>query len=95
MWNKEDKNLFIDLNFMPLETSDFIIPIFRSIFNNEPRQDGFFFAPLPSSDKGGRDSEYAYYRIGLTAYSGAEAYTFHSQDNPELMTSLLWYYLKQ
>jgi len=80
---------------MPLETSDFIIPIFQSISNSEPKQDGFFFAHLPSSEKGGCDSEYAHYRIGLTAYNGAETYTFHAQENPTLMASILWYYLKQ
>lgn len=87
--------MFIDLNFLPLETSEFTIPVFRSRFNGEPRQDGFFAAQLPTSETGGCDSEYAYYRVGLSNYEGATPYIFHANENPRLMTSIMWYYLKQ
>lgn len=87
--------MIIDLNFLPLETANLTIPIFRSRFNSEPRQDGFFAARLPSSEKEGSKSDYAYYRIGISPYDGAEIYTFHANENPQLMTSILWYYFKQ
>ena len=58
--------MLIDLIFLPLETSDFTIPVFRSKFNGEPKQDGYFAAQLPTALTGGRDSEYAYYRVGLS-----------------------------
>jgi len=86
--------MLIDLNFLSLETSEFIIPIFRSRFNGEHRQDGYFAAKLPTSQTGGRDSEYAYYRVGLANYDGATAYSFHAHENPQLMTSIMWFYLK-
>lgn len=87
--------MLIDLNFLPLETSDFTIPVFRSKFNGEPKQDGYFAAQLPTALTGGRDSEYAYYRVGLSSYDGATPYTFHANENPQLMTSIMWYFLKQ
>ena len=87
--------MIIDLNFLPLETSDFTIPIFRSKFNGEPRQDGFFAAQLPVSQVGGRDSDYVYYRVSLLKYSGAANYSFRAEENPQLMTSIMWYHLKQ
>ena len=87
--------MIIDLNFLPLETSDFTIPVFRSRINGEPRQDGYFAAQLPTPKEGGRDSEYAYYRVGLSNYDGATSYFFHANENPQLMTSIMWFYLKQ
>ena len=87
--------MIIGLNFLPLETSDFTIPIFRSKFNGEPRQDGYFAALLPVSQGGGRNSEYAYYRVSLLEYSGAEKYSFCAEENPQLMTSIIWHHIKQ
>jgi len=87
--------MLIDLNFLPLETTDFVIPVFRSQFKGEPRQDGYFAAQLPVSQDGGRDSEYAYYRVSLSAYDNAETYSFRADENPQLMTSILWLHFKQ
>jgi len=87
--------MLIDLNFLPLETSEFTIPVYRSRFNGEPRQDGYFVAQLPTAQSGGHDSKYAYYRVGLSNYDGATPYTFHADENPQLMTSIIWFHLKQ
>lgn len=87
--------MFIDLNFLPLTTSVFTIPIFRSKFNGEPREDGYFAAQLPVSQELGRDSDYAYYRVSLSEYDGSATYTFQPEENPQLMTSIIWFHLKQ
>jgi hypothetical protein len=87
--------MLIDLNFLSLETSSFTIPVFRSKFNGEPRQDGYFAARLPVSQNEGCDSEYAYYRVSLSCYHGSGAYSFRAEKNPQLMTSIIWYHLKQ
>lgn len=87
--------MLIDINFLPLDTRDFIIPVFRSKFNGETRQNGFFVAHLPISQDKETGQEYSCYRVGLSAYKDAEAYSFHSNDNPQLMTSILWFHLKQ
>ena len=87
--------MFIELNFLPLEESNFTIPLFRSKFNGEPRQDGYFAAQLPVSQDCGHASEYAYYRVSLSAYENAETYSFCSDENPQLMTSILWVHFKQ
>jgi hypothetical protein len=87
--------MFIDLNFLPLETSEFTIPVFRSKFDGESRQDGYFVAKLPISETEKHDSEYDSYRVGLVNYDGATPYTFHAHENPRLMTSIMWFYLKQ
>lgn len=87
--------MLIDINFLPLDASGFTIPVFRSEFNGEPRQDGYFAAQLPIHQERGRDSEYAYYRISLADYDGAEAYSFRSVENPQLMTSIMWLHIKR
>jgi hypothetical protein len=85
----------IDLNFIPLDTTDFVIPVFRSRFRGETKQDGFFAASLPITLEGGRDTDYAYYRVSLSHYNNAESYSFHADNNPQLMTSILWFYFKK
>jgi len=87
--------MLIDLNFLPLKTSEFTIPIFRSKFNGEPREDGYFAAQLPVSQELGRESEYAYYRVSLSEYDGSTAYSYRAEENPQLMTSIIWFHLKQ
>lgn len=87
--------MLIDLNFLPLDTTDFVIPIFRSRFNGEPRQDGYFVAPLPVAQDGGHDSKYAHFRVSLSDYNNAESYSFRADENPQLMTSILWFYFKR
>ena len=87
--------MLIDLNFLPLTTSDFTIPMFRRKFNSEPREDGFFLAKLPESQELEHDSNYALYRVSLSSFDDAIAYSFHADENPQLMTSLIWVHLKQ
>ncbi|WP_332446608.1 Piwi domain-containing protein [Sphaerochaeta sp.] len=87
--------MLIDLNFLPLETSYFTIPIFRKKFNGEPKQKGFFVSKLPISKDGDTDNDYENYRVGLSSFQGATPYLFHSDKNPQLMVSIIWYYLKE
>jgi hypothetical protein len=68
--------MLIDLNFLPLNTSEFAVPIFRSSskFNGEPREDGYFAAQLPVSQELGREHIAAMYcRSRKAAQSGAAA----------------------
>ena len=87
--------MHININFLPLDTADFTIPVFRSKFNGEPREEGYFAAQLPVSQELGRDSEYAYYRICLSRYNGSTDYSFRAEENPQLMTSIIWFHFKR
>jgi len=87
--------MLIDLNFLPLEASNFQIPVFRSKYRGEVKQEGYFIAQLPELEKDTRGSVYKEYRIGLSNYPGSSAYSFHAQENPRLMVSIIWYHMKK
>lgn len=86
--------MVIDLNFMSLETSEFSIQVFRSKFNSEPKQDGYFVGRLPTDRTEECEPEYASYRVGLSSYDGATPYIFHANENPQLMIAIMWFHLK-
>lgn len=84
----------IDLNFLPFETSDFTVPVFRKKFNGEKREDGYFVAKLPISETAGDKATYDTYRVALSQFADSEAYSFRADENPRLMTSIIWYQFK-
>lgn len=85
----------INLNFLPFETSDIKLSVFRRKYNGESRTDGYFVAKLPVDNSKGCDSNYDTYWISLNRFDSAEEYSFCSYENPRLMTSIIWYQFKQ
>ncbi len=86
--------MIVDLNFLPLETSAFTVPVFRKKFNGEKREDGYFVAKLPIAENTDEDAIYDTYRVALFKFANSEAYNFRASENPRLMTSIIWYQFK-
>ncbi|MDR1260533.1 MAG: hypothetical protein LBJ83_02350 [Oscillospiraceae bacterium] len=84
----------IDLNFLPFETSAFVVPVFRRKFNGEKREDGYFVAKLPIFENARDNATYDTYRISLSPFEDSSPYSFQANENPRLMKSIIWYQFK-
>jgi len=88
--------MLIELNFIPFESEEFKINIFRRKYNQEPRTDGFFIEKLPINAPDNNESrEYEQCLISLNPFDDAIEYEFHSKDNHVLMIAIIWYLFKQ
>ncbi|MDD3436560.1 MAG: Piwi domain-containing protein [Candidatus Gastranaerophilales bacterium] len=83
----------IELNFLPFESTDFELTLYRRKFNGEKREDGFFTGKLPPEK--GSDEDYIYYWVSLNNFDEAEEYTFCAKENPTLMCSIIWHLFKE
>lgn len=86
----------IELNFLPFESTDFSLTIYRKRYGGEKRAEGFFVAKLPDDNRQSeKDTEYFQYLIALSPFDGATEYQYCAKENPVLMCSIIWYLFKE
>lgn len=83
----------ISLNFLPFEDENISFKIYRKPYCGEPRKEGFFRAKLPIAAENIVD-KYEQYYISLSQFNNSEPYIFCINQNPILMTSIIWHLFK-
>lgn len=80
----------ISLSFLPFKNGNFCLNIYRRKYCGELRKEGFFTAKLPIIASGKPDEKYDQYYISLSQFDHSELYKFCSDQNPVLMTAIIW-----
>jgi len=84
----------ISLNFLPFVDDNINLMVYRKKYCGEPRKEGYFRAKLPIIASGNIGDKYDQYRISLSQFENSEPYDFYSNQNPILMTSIIWHLFK-
>lgn len=86
----------IELSFLPFESTDFSLTVYRKRYDGEKRAEGFFVSKLPIEDiQSEEDTKYQQYLVALCPFDGASEYKYCAKENPVLMCSIIWHLFKE